>query len=71
MEGALSTTETFKLPNDHFNRLRKKVAITHNAIVDNEITEDRHKFFENVSQNRGFNIKIFKDIEKALEWLKG
>jgi hypothetical protein len=31
---------------------------------------DEFKFFETVSQNIGYNVKIFKNEEKALTWLK-
>ena len=39
------------------------------AAVVQEITEDL-SFFENVAINRGFNVHVFDDIDKAIEWLK-
>lgn len=27
-------------------------------------------FVENVAVNRGINLKIFTDLEKAIDWLK-
>jgi len=31
---------------------------------------DDSEFLENVTRNRGHNLMVFKDIEKAKEWLK-
>ena len=39
------------------------------AIVDLEGFEEDEKFFETVAQNRGHNVKIFTDLNKAQEWL--
>ena len=33
------------------------------------ITEDL-SFFEDVAINRGFNVHVFDDIDKAIEWLR-
>ena len=30
---------------------------------------DEHKFLENVAVNRGYNVRIFDHIEKAMDWL--
>ena len=39
------------------------------AAVVKEITEHL-SFFENVAVNRGFDLQVFDDIDKAIEWLK-
>lgn len=39
------------------------------AVVHNEITE-QERFFETVVFNRGYRLRMFKDIEKATQWLK-
>jgi len=39
------------------------------AIVDLEGFEEDKRFFETVALNRGHNVKIFTDLNKAQEWL--
>jgi hypothetical protein len=39
------------------------------AAVVQEITEDL-SLFEDVAVNRGFNVHVFDDIDKAVEWLR-
>ena len=39
------------------------------AIVDVEGHNFNKEFFENVAVNRGHNVKIFTDINDAMEWL--
>ena len=41
-----------------------KVAVLFPAITENEI------FFENVAVNRGFQVNVFDDLNKAIEWVK-
>ena len=38
------------------------------ALVYSEILED-HKFMEDVLVNRGYQVRIFDDINKAFKWL--
>ncbi len=37
------------------------------TVISNNL--DNFKFFENVSRNRGYNIKIFTNMTKAIDWL--
>ena len=39
------------------------------AIVDLDGFEEDKRFFETVALNRGHNVKIFADLNKAQEWL--
>ena len=39
------------------------------ALVYSEILED-HKFMEDVLVNRGYQVRTFNDIDKAIIWLK-
>ena len=38
------------------------------AIVYSKLTEDE-QFFENVAVNRGYQLRVFDNRDKALEWL--
>jgi len=39
------------------------------ALVADFKYKETNDFFENVSRNRGINLRLFYDIEKAEEWL--
>jgi hypothetical protein len=41
---------------------------TRGALVWKKIVKD-HLFFENVCVNRGYNIKVFDNYDRAVEWL--
>ena len=62
----LSITDLYNAPKevttDEFDRTWKR------AIVVKERT-DSISFFETTSRNQGFQVKIFDNIEEALEWL--
>jgi hypothetical protein len=51
------------LPNITKNKINKA------AIVDIEGHNFNKEFFENVAVNRGHNVKIFTDINDAMDWL--
>ena len=39
------------------------------AFVYAEVT-DNERFFENVTVNRGFRVRVFDDLEQAVQWLE-
>jgi hypothetical protein len=32
--------------------------------------EDDYRFIENVGRNRGFNVRVFTDVDEGIKWLK-
>ncbi len=40
------------------------------AVVSNENISDKRRFGETVATNRGVNVKIFENMDDALQWLK-
>jgi len=70
LEGELKTLDAFSLVVKHFPTLRELSRLKKVAVIDNELTEERHRFLENVAVNRGFNFRIFDDCDKATEWLR-
>jgi anti-anti-sigma regulatory factor len=52
-----------------FETVSMKVAIV--VSVKDEKDEANCKFFETTARNRGLPYMIFKDIDPAMEWLKG
>ena len=70
LEGRLGVFDSYYLVTKDFQRLRGK-GILKAAIVDRPLPKMRDWFLETVSQNRGFNLKIFENQETALVWLLG
>ena len=69
LKGRLSTLEAFDVPDKYFPKIRDKSVITHSAIVDLKEYEKSYKFFEDVAVNRGFVLRIFSNIDEAIEWI--
>jgi hypothetical protein len=61
----MSIFKTGNPPEKVSNELRK-IRFAH---VYLKISEDE-QFFENVAVNRGFNIRVFDEFKKAIEWLE-
>lgn len=65
-ESQLSTIEIYNLP-----MFMSNVGISwawRHAVLISKRT-DSYRFFETVSVNRGMAVKIFTDIQAAMEWL--
>jgi hypothetical protein len=43
---------------------------THKRAIVHRSTNKLYRFFETVSVNRGYNVKLFTDIDSALEWIQ-
>ena len=69
LEGLLKTTEAYDLPDKYFPKMSAFSVITRFVIVDRKESRENDRFFENVAVNRGFNLRIFSDSDKAVEWL--
>jgi len=70
LKGRLGVFDSYYLVTKDFQRLRGK-GILKAAIIDRPLPKTRDWFLETVSQNRGFNLKIFDNPENALAWLLG
>ncbi len=70
LEGRLTTLDAFKIPSEHFPKLRDHSLITRCAIIDLEEFKHSYRFFETVAVNRGYNLRIFSDTGEAIAWLK-
>ena len=69
LEGWLSTLEAYDVPSTDFSDLRGR-GLQKAAIVDRERPGETHRFFETVARNRGFNVRIFENTDRAVEWLR-
>lgn len=70
LEGRLGVFDSYYLVTKDYQRLRGK-GILKAAIVDRPLLLMRDWFLETVSQNRGFNLKIYDNPKNALAWLLG
>jgi hypothetical protein len=68
LEGWLGVFDSYFIVTKDFQRLRGK-GISKAAIIDRPLPKVREIFFETVSRNRGFNLRIFDNPETALAWL--
>lgn len=53
---------------DPEGELAEKLKYVKTAMVRNYLTEDDY-FFETVAVNRGYQVRIFKSFENAVQWL--
>ena len=60
----LDTLQTGTVPADTDNKQEsQQIALVYARDLD------EHKFLENVAVNRGYNVQVFDQIEKAIGWL--
>ena len=69
LEGRLGTLDAYDLPTKYFPKLRDEGVLTKAAIVDLKEFENSYRFLETVAANRGYNLRIFGDIDEAMKWL--
>lgn len=67
-EGRLGVLDIYLLVTELFQNLRGK-GIKKAAIVDRPHSGMREWFLETVAINRGFNLRIFSEVEEARQWL--
>jgi len=61
---AIDTYEAGKVPGDlDHTQLSQKVALVYSGDLS------KHKFLEDVAVNRGYQLRVFDNLEKAFEWL--
>jgi len=70
LEGRLSSIDSYEIYNRHAPKIRDLNVITHNAIVDLEEFGSSYNFLETVAVNRGFNSRVFSDLDEAVKWLE-
>ena len=70
LEGLLEMMEAYDIPDKYFPKMKDPSVITRIVIVDRKESKRNNSFFENVAVNRGFNLRIFSDPDKAFKWLK-
>jgi hypothetical protein len=68
LKGRLGTLDSFTIVTEEFPKLLGK-GLRRAAIVDRQISRTRGWFFETVARNRGFNLRMFTDLNAAHEWL--
>ena len=69
LEGQLGILDSYLIVTQVFEQLRGKV-LRKVVILDEQISSPRGWFIETVARNRGFNFRVFADLEEALAWLE-
>jgi hypothetical protein len=69
LEGRLGVLDSYLIVTQVFEQLRGKV-LRKVVILDEQISSTRGRFIETVARNRGFNFRVFADLEEALTWLE-
>ena len=69
LKGKLGIMDSYRVVTEVFQNLRGK-GINKAAVYDEQASSRREWFLETVAQNRGFNFRIFSDLDKALKWLE-
>ena len=64
VDGRLGVLETFNVVSTY-----SSIAGIRAAIVDRPENRNWSDFYETVSLNRGYDNRVFTDIDKAVEWL--
>ena len=70
LEGRLRSIDSYELFSRHAPKIRDLNIITRNAIVDLEEFGSSYNFLETVAVNRGFNSRVFTDLDEAVKWLE-
>lgn len=63
-----STMETFDAGSEA-PKMESTIRLFRLAIVYSKLTENE-RFFENVAVNRGYQLRVFDNMDRAIEWLR-
>jgi hypothetical protein len=69
MTGELTTFEVYDLGTGDLKEFRRPGQLKM-AILDLEENRSRFRFFETVFHNRGYNLRIFSNMDEAIKWLR-
>lgn len=68
LAGRLSIFDSLRLISDLFPELKKRQVIRHVVAVDSEKRSERFRFFERAAQSRGYRIRLFGNIDEAMDY---
>ncbi len=69
LDGRLSIFDSMMLISIDLLKLKQRGVLKRAAIVDADKRRERFQFFERIAHQRGYNIRLFGDINKALKWI--
>lgn len=69
LNGRFSVFDSLMLIVEEFPKLKKEQVIKKAAIVDAKARWERLNFFEGIARRRGFNIRVFTNLDNARKWL--
>jgi hypothetical protein len=69
LEGRLSIFDSLLIITKEFPAIQQLRVLNKAAIVDAEDRRERSEFFERIARSRDYNIRIFEDVQTAIEWI--
>lgn len=67
--GRLHLADDYEVPAKEFAGLPYRDRLKASAVVDLAANHARFVLFEDVARSRGFNLRVFSDIDRAWKWL--
>ena len=70
LEGRLSLLNSWSLVTEDLEYIRKlNIPIKKLALVDTNKYQEGYDFFETIAYNRGYLLKVFENINLAIDWI--
>ena len=66
----ISIFEAYSWFADHYDKIDVKLRYIPTAYLSNEKDRDFFRFFETTCLNKGIRVRMFMEMDKAMEWLK-
>ena len=67
--GGLKPFDAYNLGSKDLAELWRTIGHPKVAVIDLEANRERFEFMENVAVNVGVNLRMFTDVDEAMEWL--
>jgi hypothetical protein len=69
LEGEMGIFDSMLMVTKEFPKLRAENVVQKAAIINHRNRHERSKFFEQMANKRGYNLRLFEELTPALEWL--
>ena len=69
MTGGLKIIDLYTVGTKNLSELWRTISHPKVSVIDWEDNRERFEFMENVAVNVGVNLRMFTDVDEAMEWL--
>ncbi len=69
LEGEMGIFDSMLIVTKEFPKLKADNVVQKAAIINPRNRHERSRFFEQMANKRGYNLRLFEDLTPALEWL--